>query len=197
MTEIEVDRLLVVRAQEGDEVAFGLLVKRHRGRLMRQVMRQVANPADAEEIVQETFFKAYKALASFRGDARFYTWLYKISHNTVGAFRAGEARRTQFVVEQRPDWFNQMRSQSEGELGTPEAILASRQTANAIDRTLTTMPYEFSNTLVLREIEEFSYAEIAMIMDCPENTVRSRLYRAREMIDEALRAQSKPTRGPS
>lgn len=180
--KVDPDRELVERARAGERAAFDQLVARYQRRLLRLVLRLLRDPAEAEDVVQETFLKAYRALPRFRGEAAFFTWLYRIALN--GARNAIVRRR------QRNGPQGVAPSQAPAqppEMGTPESMLLSKQVMQAIDAALEALPLELRTAIVLREIEGLSYEEIAQIMECPKGTVRSRLFRAREAIARRLR----------
>jgi RNA polymerase sigma-70 factor (ECF subfamily) len=188
MTERECDQLLVERVQAGERQAFDLLVAKYQRRLMRLVSRIVHDPAEAEDVVQETFIKAYRAIRHFRGDSAFYTWLYRIGINTAKNFLASQSRRTPTSTENDAE---QAESFDSGEqlrdINTPESVLASQQIARTVNAAMDALPLDLRTAIVLREIEGLSYEEIADIMACPIGTVRSRIFRARDVIAEKLR----------
>ncbi len=179
---VDPDRELVERARAGERTAFDLLVARYQRRLLRLVLRLLRDPAEAEDVVQETFLKAYRALPRFRGEAAFYTWLYRIALN--GA-RNAILRRRQRTAPQGVAPSQLVAPVPE--IGTPESMLLSKQVMLAIDAALEALPLELRTAIVLREIEGLSYEEIAQIMECPLGTVRSRIFRAREAIARRLR----------
>ena len=187
-TEREYDQLLVERVQAGDKRAFDVLVSKYQRRLMRLVSRLVHDPAEAEDVVQETFIKAYRALRHFRGDAAFYTWLYRIGINTAKNYLVTQGRRaatsSDADAEQAEsfDDGNKLRDNN-----TPESVLASKQIAATVNAAMEVLPIELRTAIVLREIEGLSYEEISEIMACPIGTVRSRIFRAREVIAEKLK----------
>ncbi|MGK5068452.1 ECF RNA polymerase sigma-E factor [compost metagenome] len=187
-TEREYDQLLVERVQAGDKRAFDVLVSKYQRRLMRLVSRLVHDPAEAEDVVQETFIKAYRALRHFRGDAAFYTWLYRIGINTAKNYLVTQGRRaatsSDADAEQAEsfDDGNKLRDNN-----TPESVLASKQIAATVNAAMDVLPIELRTAIVLREIEGLSYEEISEIMACPIGTVRSRIFRAREVIAEKLK----------
>src|SRR5437660_7685275 len=187
-TEREIDQLLVERVQRGDKKAFDLLVSKYQRKLMRLVSRLVRDQAEAEDVVQEAFIKAYRALPQFRGDSAFYTWLYRIGINTAKNYLVTQGRRvpttTEFDSEDAEgiEGGEQLR-----DINTPERMLMSREIANTVNDTLMQLPEELRNAITLREIEGLSYEDIATIMNCPIGTVRSRIFRAREAIAEKLR----------
>lgn len=176
------DRELVERARGGERAAFDLLVARYQRRLLRLVLRLLRDQAEAEDVVQETFLKAYRALPRFRGEAAFYTWLYRIALN--GARNVILRRRQRGAPQGVTP--AQLPAPS-GEIGTPESMLLSKQVMQTIDAALEALPLELRTAIVLREIEGLSYEEIGQIMECPLGTVRSRIFRAREAIARRLR----------
>ena len=187
-TEREYDQLLVERVQAGDKRAFDVLVSKYQRRLMRLVSRLVHDPAEAEDVVQETFIKAYRALRHFRGDAAFYTWLYRIGINTAKNYLVTQGRRavtssdTDAEQAESFDDGNKLRDNN-----TPESVLASKQIAATVNAAMDVLPIELRTAIVLREIEGLSYEEISEIMACPIGTVRSRIFRAREVIADKLK----------
>jgi RNA polymerase sigma-70 factor (ECF subfamily) len=187
-TERECDQLLVERVQSGDKRAFDVLVSKYQRRLMRLVSRLVHDPAEAEDVVQETFIKAYRALRHFRGDSAFYTWLYRIGINTAKNFLVTQGRRTPTSTDADAE---QAEAFDDGDnlrdINTPESMLASKQIAETVNAAMDLLPLELRTAIVLREIEGLSYEEISDIMACPIGTVRSRIFRAREVIAEKLR----------
>lgn len=188
MGEREVDQQLVVRAQHGDQKAFGLLVSKYQRKLARLLSRLIRDPAEVEDVAQETFIKAYRALGNFRGDSAFYTWLYRIGINTAKNFLVSQGRRaptrTEFDSEEAEGF-------EEGELlrdnNTPERMLLSKQIGETVNSAMEALPEELRTAITLREIEGMSYEDIAKMMDCPIGTVRSRIFRAREAVAEKLR----------
>jgi len=187
-TERECDQLLVERVQSGDKRAFDVLVSKYQRRLMRLVSRLVHDPAEAEDVVQETFIKAYRALRHFRGDSAFYTWLYRIGINTAKNYLVTQGRRTPTSTDTDAE---QAEAFDEGDnlrdINTPESMLASKQIAETVNSAMDLLPLKLRTAIVLREIEVLSYEEISAIMACPIGTVRSRIFRAREVIAEKLR----------
>ena len=188
MSDREIDQQLVERAQRGDKQAFGLLVSKYQRKLMRLLSRLVRDSAEVEDVAQETFIKAYRALPSFRGDSAFYTWLYRIGINTAKNFLVSQGRRaptsTGFDSEEAETF-------EEGEQlrdnNTPERLMLSKQIAETVDAAMDSLPEELRTAIMLRELEGMSYEEIAGVMECPIGTVRSRIFRAREAISEKLR----------
>ena len=184
----EVDQELVERAQRGDKRAFELLVMKYQRKLARLLSRMVRDPAEIEDITQESFIKAYRALPQFRGESAFYTWLYRIAVNTAKNYLVARGRRAPTTTE-----FNAEEAEGfeEAELlrdiATPDAELQTKQIAEAVNKAVEALPEELRTAITLREIEGLSYEEIAQMMDCPIGTVRSRIFRAREAIAEKIR----------
>lgn len=188
MTERECDQLLVERVQAGERAAFDLLVVKYRRRLMRLVSRIVREPAEAEDVVQEAFIKAYRAIRYFRGDSAFYTWLYRIGINTAKNFIASQGRRMPMSTETDTDQADGFENGKQlRDINTPESMLASKQIAHTVNAAMDALPVDLRTAIVLRELEGMSYEDIADIMACPIGTVRSRIFRAREVIAEQLR----------
>lgn len=190
MTEREIDQKLVERAQRGDKRAFEMLVSKYQRKLARLVGRLVRDSGEAEDVTQETFIKAYRALPSFRGDSAFYTWLYRIGVNTAKNSLVAQGRRapTHTLVDaEEAEHFEEAGLLHD--MNTPEAELMSRQIAETVHQSMEALPEELSTAIRLREIEGLSYEEIASVMNCPIGTVRSRIFRAREAIAERLRPQ--------
>lgn len=186
--EREVDQILVERVQRGDKKAFELLVSKYQRKLMRLVSRLIHDQAEAEDVVQEAFIKAYRALPQFRGESAFYTWLYRIGVNTAKNHLVMQGRRTPTSTEadvEEAEAFND--ADGLRDINTPESVLASKQIAETVNAAMLTLPEELRNAITLREIEGLSYDEIAEVMVCPIGTVRSRIFRAREAIAEKLR----------
>ncbi|MCB1986093.1 MAG: RNA polymerase sigma factor RpoE [Burkholderiales bacterium] len=188
MGDREVDQQLVERVQNGDKHAFDLLVTKYQRKLMRLLSQFVKDPAEVEDVAQEAFVKAYRALPSFRGDSAFYTWLYRIGINTAKNYLVSQGRKAptlQGIDSEEAENFE------EGgvlrEMHTPESELMSKQIAQTVNQTLEELPEELRTAIILREIEGLSYEDIANIMECPIGTVRSRIFRAREAISEKLR----------
>ncbi|MSQ21014.1 MAG: RNA polymerase sigma factor RpoE [Betaproteobacteria bacterium] len=184
----DLDQVLVERAQRGDKTAFGLLVSKYQRKLQRLLSRLVRDPGEVEDVTQEAFIKAYRALPTFRGDSAFYTWLYRIGINTAKNYLVAAGRRAPTATEIDAD---EAEGFEDGEqlrdISTPEHILMSRQIADTVNEAMSGLPEELRSAIALREIEGLSYEEIATVMNCPIGTVRSRIYRAREAIAAQLR----------
>ncbi len=187
-TERDIDLLLVQRVQRGDKKAFDLLVSKYQRKLMRLVSRLVHDQAEAEDVVQEAFIKAYRALPQFRGDAAFYTWLYRIGINVAKNYLATRKSRvptsTGNDIEEAETFDD---ADSLRDYNTPESALATKQIAATVNAAMEELSEELRVAITLREIENLSYEEIAEIMGCPIGTVRSRIFRAREAIALKLR----------
>ena len=181
------DLSLVRRVQRGDKGAFDALVLKYQHKLVKLVMRYVRNPAEAEDIAQEAFIKAYRALPQFRGDSAFYTWLYRIAINTAkNALVATKRRPMDYDLDlQDPEQYDLHARLAESE--TPEGLLLTDEIRETVNRAIENLPEDLRTAIVLRELEGLSYEDIAQTMDCPVGTVRSRIFRAREAIDKKLR----------
>ncbi len=190
MSDREIDQQLVERVQRGDKQAFDLLVTKYQRKLARLLSQFIRDAAEVEDVAQETFIKAYRALPSFRGESAFYTWLYRIGINTAKNFLVTQGRRAPTMTSASLD-IEDAENFEEGsqlrEMNTPESELMSKQIAETVNQTLQELPEELRKAITLREIEGISYEEIATIMNCPIGTVRSRIFRAREIIAEKLR----------
>jgi RNA polymerase sigma-70 factor, ECF subfamily len=187
MTQDDSDQQLVERVQAGDKAAFDLLVRKYQHRVLKLVGRFVSDAAEAEDVAQEAFLKAYRALASFRGDSAFYTWLYRIAINTAkNALVSNRRRPVDFDLDlQDPEQYDRHARLKEGD--TPEGVLLTEEIRNVVERAMEQLPEDLRTAIVLRELEGLSYEEIAEAMDCPVGTVRSRIFRAREAIDRKLK----------
>ncbi|MBI5937075.1 MAG: RNA polymerase sigma factor RpoE [Betaproteobacteria bacterium] len=188
MSDREIDRQLVERVQQGDKRAFDLLVEKYWRKLTRLLSRMVRDSGEVEDIAQETFIKAYRALPQFRGDAAFYTWLYRIGVNTAKNYLAAKGKAMPTVSEQAgPDDDGGEDRWAVEDIATPESELLSKQVAIAVNEAVDALPEELRTAITLREMEGLSYEEIAQMMNCPIGTVRSRIFRAREAIAAKLR----------
>ena len=183
-----VDQKLVEKAQKGDKKAFGMLVEKYQRRLNRLLSRMVRDQSEIEDIVQDSFIKAYRAINNFRGDSAFYTWLYRIGINTAKNHLVKLGKRPKAMndveieeienFEDAPD----LRSHE-----TPESSMMSREIVASVNQTIEALPNELKEAISLREMDGLSYGEIADLMNCPIGTVRSRIFRAREVIAEKLK----------
>ena len=188
MGDREIDQQLVERAQRGDKRAFELLVSKYQRKLGRLLSRFVRDSAEVEDVTQEAFIKAYRALPSFRGESAFYTWLYRIGINTAKNYLVALGRRaptsTGFDNEEAEGFEDaeQLRDSS-----TPESELEGKEIAATVNRAMDALPADLRTAITLREIEGLSYEEIANVMNCPVGTVRSRIFRARDAIAAELR----------
>lgn len=188
MSERDIDQKLVERAQRGDKRAFELLVEKYQRKLARLLSRFIRDQAEVEDVTQEAFIKAYRALPAFRGDSAFYTWLYRIGINTAKNYLMAMGRRAPTSTEVEAE---EAEGFEEGEqlrdINTPESLLLSNEIAQTVNSTIEKLPEELRTAIQLREIEGMSYEDIAKVMDCPIGTVRSRIFRAREAIAGELR----------
>jgi RNA polymerase sigma-70 factor, ECF subfamily len=188
MADREIDQQLVERVQRGDKHAFDLLVIKYQRKLGRLISRFVRDSGDAQDVTQEAFIKAYRAMPGFRGESAFYTWLYRIGINTAKNHLLQNKRRpptsTYFDAEESESFEEAGLLQ---EVSTPENELMSKQVVDVVQLSLQQLPEDLRSALTLREIEGLSYEEIAEVMNCPIGTVRSRIFRAREAVAENLR----------
>ena len=188
MSDREIDSQLVARAQQGDKQAFNLLVEKYQRKLSRLLSRFIRDQAEVEDVTQEAFIKAYRALPAFRGDSAFYTWLYRIGINTAKNYLMAMGRRAPTSTEVEAE---DAEGFEEGEqlrdINTPESVLLSNEIAETVNSTIEQLPEELRQAIQMREIEGLSYEEIAQAMNCPIGTVRSRIFRAREAIAEKLK----------
>ena len=188
MSEREVDQQLVERAQRGDKRAFELLVEKYQRKLARLLSRLIRDPGEVEDVTQEAFIKAYRALPSFRGDSAFYTWLYRIGINTAKNYLVAMGRRAPTSTDVEAE---EAEGQEGGELlrdiNTPDSLLLTKEIGDTVNAAIESLPEELRSAIQLRELEGMSYEEIAKLMDCPIGTVRSRIFRAREAIAERLK----------
>jgi RNA polymerase sigma-70 factor (ECF subfamily) len=188
MSERDVDAELVERVQRGDKKAFDLLVLKYQRKIMRLLARMIRDPSEIEDVAQEAFIKAYRALPQFRGEAAFYTWLYRIAINTARNWMASAGRRpsASYAIENEDgETFNETENLTDN--STPESMAASREIAETVNAAIEALPEELRTAIVLREMEGMSYEDIATSMNCPIGTVRSRIFRAREAIALRLR----------
>jgi RNA polymerase sigma-70 factor, ECF subfamily len=187
MSERSIDQKLVVRVQKGDKTAFDLLVRKYQHKVAKLVSRYVRDRGEVEDVTQEALIKAYRAIGGFRGESAFYTWLYRIAVNTAKNYLESQGRRppgSDVEIEGA-----ELIESGEGlrDQATPERQMLTNEIATTVHRVLEHLPPDLRTAITLREIEGMSYEEIAEVMDCPIGTVRSRIFRAREAIDQELR----------
>ena len=188
MTASDADQQLVQRAQRGDLRAFDLLVLKYQGRIAALVSRYVSDAGEVEDVTQEAFIKAYRALGKFRGDSAFYTWLYRIAANAAKNHLVAKGRRpgADATIEDA-EGFDEGGMLSES--ASPEALAMGGELAEAVESALNALPGELKAALVLREFDGLSYDDIADVLGCPVGTVRSRIFRAREAVDQRVKEQ--------
>jgi RNA polymerase sigma-70 factor, ECF subfamily len=187
------DLLIVQRVQAGDKLAFNLLVTKYHRRVARLLTRMVRNQEDIEDVVQETFIKAYRAIGNFRGDSAFYTWIYRIAINTAKNLLVTQGRRPSTLKESNDadgETFEDNAALSN--IDTPESLYQTKQIGEAVNEAMADLPEELRSAIVMREIDGLSYEEIAEAMDCPIGTVRSRIFRARESIAAKIKPLLEP-----
>jgi RNA polymerase sigma-70 factor (ECF subfamily) len=187
VSETSVDQLLVERVQSGDKAAFDLLIQKYQHRIISLISRYVNDPSEAQDVAQEAFIKAYRAIGNFRGDSAFYTWLYRIAINTAKNWLVARKRRPpatdiDAVDAEQYDMESRLKDRS-----TPESELLRGEIEKTVYDTIAELPDDLRTAIILREMEGMSYEEIAVTMECPIGTVRSRIFRAREAIDEKLK----------
>ena len=188
MSTEQSDLSLVQLAQRGDAGAFDALVRRYQHKVVKLVLRYVRDPAEAEDIAQEAFIKAYRALPRFRGDSAFYTWLYRIAINTAKNVLASRGRSPiQYEVDRSDDDDNYDVVANLKDTATPEALALTEEIRSTVTAAIDALPEDLRTAIQLRELEGLSHEEIAAAMECPVGTVRSRIFRAREAIDARLR----------
>ena len=180
------DNELVARVRNGDKQAFNLLVSKYQYRIKNLIGRFVKDPVEQEDIVQDAFIKAYRAIARFRGDSAFYTWLYRIAVNTAKNHLVATGRRPPTQDVDVYDVIQIRGPERLTEANTPEVILQNDQLVAVIRQAISGLPEELRQAITLRELEGLSYEDIAEVMDCPIGTVRSRIFRAREAIQTAM-----------
>ncbi|WP_459827202.1 RNA polymerase sigma factor RpoE [Hydrogenophilus islandicus] len=183
------DAALVARVQAGDRAAFGLLVEKYRRRVERLIGRLVRDAAEVEDLAQEAFIKAYRAIDSFRGESAFYTWLYRIALNTAKNHLMSAKREvaTTSATAENDEGESVDLLEGQGSDETPERLLLTQEIARTVEAAMAELPEELRTAIQLRELDGLSYEEIAETMGCPIGTVRSRIFRAREAIARRLR----------
>lgn len=187
MVERSVDQELVARVQKGDKTAFDLLVRKYQHKIAKLVSRYVYDRTEVEDVTQEAFIKAYRALGGFRGESAFYTWLYRIAINTAKNYLVSQGRRLPTADIESEEAELSEEGASLREIATPEHTALTGEIAATVMAAMNALPEDLRTAITLREIEGLSYDEIAAVMDCPIGTVRSRIFRAREAIDKELR----------
>jgi len=186
MSNVDSDRVLVARAQGGDKTAFDLLVLKYQHKLAKLVARYVRDQSEVLDVTQEAFIKAYRALPRFRGDSAFYTWIYRIAINTAKNHLAAQARRpSEFAIDSE-DGEQYSSGQQLTDNATPEHLLLREEIERTVATAIAELPGDLRIAITLRELEGLSYDEIAQTMGCPIGTVRSRIFRAREVINDRL-----------
>jgi len=193
MSERKVDQELILRVQRGDKRAFDLLVLKYQQKVINLVSRYVRDSSEAQDVAQEAFIKAYRALPRFRGDSAFYTWLYRIAINTAKNHIVSQSRRppsngVETEVAEQLDAGVRLQ-----EHATPENFLLEDEIALTVRQAIDNLPDDLRTAITLRELEGLSYEEIANTMSCPVGTVRSRIFRAREAIDAKLKPLLEPS----
>ncbi len=180
------DAALVKRVQEGDKQAFNLLVLKYQTKIVNLVMRYVRDPDEANDVAQEAFLKAYRALPRFRGDSAFYTWLYRIAVNTAKNYLVAAKRRpVEYDLDlQDPEQYDMQARLKD--IDSPEGVMMKDEVQRTIDEAIGELPEDLRTAIVLRELEGMTYEEIAETMECPVGTVRSRIFRAREAISKRI-----------
>jgi len=187
VSERQVDRELVERARAGDKRAFDLLVLKYQQKVANLVARYIRDQSETQDVTQEVFIKAYRALKNFRGESAFYTWLYRIAINTAKNFLVAQARRppgsdVEAETAEQLDVGSRLK-----EYATPESLVLTDEIAATVKLALDGLPEDLRIAITLRELEGMSYEEIAEAMSCPIGTVRSRIFRAREAIEKRLK----------
>ena len=183
----DVDQQLVERVQKGDKRAFDLLVIKYQHKVMAVISRLIRDPAEAQDVAQEAFIKAYRALPGFRGDSAFYTWIYRIAINTAKNYLVARNRRPPASDLDVEDAEFYPGNDAIHEMNTPERNLLRDELQATIEQAFQDLPTDLRTAVSLRELEGLSYEEIAEVMECPVGTVRSRIFRAREAIDKRIK----------
>ncbi len=187
VSEAKVDQLLVERVQKGDKRAFDLLIQKYQHRIVSLVTRYVSDSSEAQDVAQEAFIKAYRAIGRFRGESAFYTWLYRIAINTAKNWIVAKNRRPPASDIDAADAEQYGMSSRLKETSTPENEMLREEIERTVFDTIAALPEDLRTAIMLREMDGMSYEEIATTMVCPIGTVRSRIFRAREAIDEKLK----------
>ncbi len=187
MSDSPTDKELVQRVQQGDKKSFDLLVLKYQNRIIKLVSRYVREPSDAMDVAQDAFLKAYRALPNFRGDSAFYTWLYRIAINTAKNHLVALSRRPNEAHIENADGEQIDISELQKDIATPEHLLLADEIKQTILDAMSKLPEDLRVAITLREVEGLTYEEIAVAMDCPIGTVRSRIFRARAAVDIKLK----------
>jgi len=187
MTGTEIDKELVLRVQAGEKAAFDVLVKKYQQKIMNLVSGYIKDSAEVMDVTQEAFIKAYRALPGFRGESAFYTWLYRIAINTAKNYLVAKGRRPPGTDIDAADAEQYGMTPSLKENASPERLLLTEELRKIVFDVIEDLPEDLRSAIKLREIEGLSYDEIGVMMDCPVGTVRSRIFRAREVIDQAVK----------
>ncbi len=181
------DQQLVERVQQGDKRAFDLLVIKYQHRIAALISRFIRDPDEVQDVAQEAFIKAYRALANFRGDSQFYTWLYRIAINTAKNYLVARNRRPPNDDIEVDDAIFFDGADGLRDIDSPEENLMGEQLMVIVNQAIKDLPEDLRSALTLREYDGLSYEEIAQVMACPVGTVRSRIFRAREAVDLAMK----------
>ncbi len=187
MGDADNDKELVKQVQNGSKKAFDLLVLKYQHRIIKLVLRYVKERSDAEDVAQEAFLKAYRALPNFRGDSAFYTWMYRIAINTAKNHLVASGRRPMEVDLENADGESLDIEELQKDVATPENLLLTDEIRETVQRTINALPDDLRVAITLREVDGLSYDDIATAMECPIGTVRSRIFRAREAVDQELK----------
>ena len=187
MGEQSIDQALVERVQRGEKKAFDILVLKYQHKLVKLISRYIRDASEVQDVAQEAFIKAYRALPNFRGDSAFYTWLYRIAINTAKNYLVAQGRRPPDDDIDVMDAEQFSGATALKEYATPEHILLRDDIQQTVARVIDQLPEDLRTAITLRELEGLSYEEIAEVMACPVGTVRSRIFRAREAIDSKLK----------
>lgn len=187
MSEQLTDQALIERVQNGDKQAFNFLVIKYQNKICNLISRYVKNSGDVQDVAQEAFIKAYRALPGFRRESAFYTWLYRIAVNTAKNYVVAQGRRPPSSDIDAEDAENYENGGALKEISNPENLMLSEQLRTVVFNTIESLPEDLKVAITLREIDGLSYEEIAEVMDCPVGTVRSRIFRAREAVDRCVR----------
>lgn len=186
VNERDVDQQLVQRVQRGDRRAFDMLVGKYQHKIMSVISRYIRNPDEVQDVAQDTFVRAWRALPNFRGDSAFFTWIYRIAINTAKNHLVSLQRRPVDYSLDLQDPENYEANARLRDEDSPEGIAMQEELRQAVERTISALPEELRTAIMLREIDGLSYEEIATAMECPVGTVRSRIFRAREAIDQSI-----------